>query len=273
MDEIRKIISSALLEDMPNGDITTDTLFKDEMSNARFVAKAEGVLSGIQIAKETFAQVDASVRFDILIQDGQNVKRGDILATVYGKTKSILKSERVALNFLQRLSGIATLTALFVAETNGLKAKILDTRKTTPNLRMLEKKAVKDGGGTNHRMNLSEMAMIKDNHIKAAGSIKNAVKRLKSNIDPNIRIEVEVETIDELKEALDTEADIILLDNMSCRMMAECVRINQGSKLLEASGNMTLDRIKEVAKTGVDFISVGALTHSFDSLDISLKFD
>jgi len=272
MNDIQRIIASALLEDMPNGDITTESLFKNETSTARFIAKSSGVISGILVAKETFLQVDPAVTFEIFKGDGSVVQKGEVIASVSGLSKSLLKAERVALNFLQRMSGIATMTRDFVKEVEGTHALILDTRKTTPNLRVLEKQAVRDGGGTNHRMNLSDMAMIKDNHIKAAGSIKAAVSTVKSKIKPNIQIEIEVESIPELYEALETDADIIMLDNMSCDMMTECVKINHGKKRLEASGNMTLDRIKEVAKTGVDYISVGALTHSYDSLDVSLKF-
>ncbi len=273
MSDISLMIQNALLEDMPNGDITTDTLFKLETSVARFIVKASGVISGVLVAQETFKIVDPTLEFTIYLTDGTHVKKGDVIARVFGLTSSILKAERVALNFMQRMSGIATLTDLFVSQTIGTKTKILDTRKTTPNLRCLEKQAVRDGGGTNHRMNLSEMVMIKDNHIQAAGSITSAVSILKNKIDSSIKIEVEVESIEQLKEALLTETDIIMLDNMSCSMMAECVKINAHKKLLEASGNMTLERVKDVALTGVDYISVGALTHSYDSLDISLKFE
>ena len=272
MNEIELIIHNALKEDMPVGDITTDNLFKDEKSVAHFIAKASGVMSGVSVAYETFKQVDPTVQFNIFLSDGSRVKKGDLIASVSGLSSSILKAERVALNFMQRMSGIASLTDLFVAQTAGTHAKILDTRKTTPNLRVLEKQAVRDGGGINHRMNLSEMVMIKDNHIQAAGSITKAVATLKNKIQSSIKMEVEVESIEQLKEALKTQTDIIMLDNMSCSMMAECVKITAHQKLLEASGNMTLERIKDVALTGVDYISVGALTHSYDSLDISLKF-
>lgn len=272
MDNLLTIIRNALAEDMPDGDITTDNLFHDEHSSAHFIAKAPGVISGIDIAAETFNLVDPTVVFTVLIANGSLVKKGDVIAKVNGLTSSILKAERVALNFLQRMSGIATLTHLFVLQTEGTNAKILDTRKTTPNLRLLEKRAVKDGGGVNHRMNLSEMVMIKDNHILAAKSITNAVKIIKEKVSSSIKVEVEVESIEQLKEALETPVDIIMLDNMSCSLMAECVKITKHRKKLEASGNMTLERVKEVAQTGVDYISVGALTHSFDSLDISLKF-
>jgi nicotinate-nucleotide pyrophosphorylase (carboxylating) len=272
MNEISKIIANALLEDMPNGDITTDTLFTNESSQARFIAKSSGIISGILVAREVFKQIDENIHFEIYKENGTSVVKGDTIAMVSGLTKSILKGERVALNFMQRMSGIATLTAQYVAQTIGTKALILDTRKTTPNFRILEKQAVKDGGGMNHRMNLSEMVMLKDNHIKAAGSITKAVNIVKSKIPSTIKIEIEVESIIELKEALKTPVDIIMLDNMSVGMMTECVLINHGIKKLEASGNMTLDRIHEVAKTGVDYISVGALTHSYSALDISLKF-
>lgn len=272
MDDTLSIIKNALIEDMPSGDITTDNLFHDEESTAHFIAKAPGVISGIDIAYETFKMVDPDINFVIIKPNASIVNKGDIIAVVSGYSRSILKAERVALNFLQRMSGIATLTRQFVLQTEGSKAKILDTRKTTPNLRTLEKRAVKDGGGVNHRMNLSEMVMIKDNHIKAAKTITNAVNIIKEKVSSDILVEVEVESIDQLKEALETKVDIIMLDNMSCDLMAECVKINQHRKKLEASGNMTLERVKEVALTGVDYISVGALTHSFDSLDISLKF-
>lgn len=183
-----------------------------------------------------------------------------------------MKGERVALNLLQRMSGVATLTRKFVKEITNNHTKILDTRKTTPNLRVLEKQAVVHGGGINHRMSLSDQVMIKDNHIKAAGSITDAVRICKSKIDQSIRIEVEVESYDQFMEAIETECDIIMLDNMSNELMRKCVLTNKG-KLLEASGNMTVDRIKSVSETGVDFISVGALTHSYTSLDVSLKFN
>ena len=267
-----ELIRVALYEDMPSGDITTDHLFTDEESQAVMIAKEDGIISGIDVAKETFEIVDESITVSILKANGSRVVKGDIIATISGKTSSILKAERVALNFLQRLSGIATLTSRYVKETSGYSVKILDTRNTTPTLLFLEKRAVVDGGGVNHRFNLSDMVMIKDNHIKAAGSITNAVKIIRKNVHHDVKVEVEVETITQLKEALSTDTDIIMLDNMSCDLMRECVLINQHQKLLEASGNMTLERIKEVSMTGVDFISVGALTHSYPSLDISLRF-
>lgn len=272
MKPIDKIIKEALKEDMPKGDISTDFLFTNEESTARMIAKEEGVISGMSVCLKTFMKVDSKLIFEILRGDSEKVQKGDIIAIVSGFTKSILKAERVGLNFLQRMSGIATMTSLFVEKTKGTKALILDTRKTTPTLRFLEKQAVIDGGGTNHRMNLSTMVMLKDNHIKAATSITKAVEIVKRKVSSDIQIEVEVETIEQFKEAQNTNCDIIMLDNMSTAKMMECVKLNKGNKKLEASGNMTLDRIEEVAKTGVDYISVGALTHSYKSLDISLKF-
>lgn len=270
--EIITIIEGALKEDIPTIDVSSHYLFHDELSKGSFIAKEHGVISGIDVCKETFRQVDESTVFEIHKNNGEEVVVGDIIATVQGKTKSILMSERVGLNFLQRMSGIATMTKAFVEQTKGYKTAILDTRKTTPLLRILEKQAVKDGGGTNHRMNLSDMVMLKDNHIKAAGSITEAVAKVKKELSPNIRIEVEVETLSAFLEALQTDVDIVMLDNMSNELMKECVALNQHKKILEASGNMTLDRISSVCKTGVDTISVGALTHSYKSLDISLKF-
>ncbi|MBU1145494.1 MAG: carboxylating nicotinate-nucleotide diphosphorylase [Firmicutes bacterium] len=272
MNSTIQLIKNALKEDMPHGDISTDSLFKDEISEARLIAKESGVLSGMNICQLTFLEVDPSLEFTVLFKDSCHVSKGEVIALVKGRTKSILKAERVALNFLQRMSGIATLTAKFVEKTKGTNAMILDTRKTTPTLRILEKQAVLDGGGKNHRMNLSEMVMLKDNHIQAAASITRAVEIVKSKIPSSMKIEVEVETIEGFIEALYTPCDIIMLDNMSLENMKKCVSLNQNKKKLEASGNMTLDRIEEVSKTGVDYISVGQLTHSYQSLDISLKF-
>ena len=269
---IDKIIHDALAEDIPTIDVTTDNLFTNQESEGIFIAKEEGVLSGVNIMKRVFEIIDSSIYFKIINNDSTFVENGDVIAIISGKSKSILKGERVALNLMQRMSGVATLTKKFVDEISNNHTKILDTRKTTPNLRILEKMAVVDGGGINHRMSLSDQVMIKDNHIKAAGSITNAVKTVKFKIDQSIRIEVEVETYSQFIEALETECDIIMLDNMSNDLMKKCVATNRG-KLLEASGNMTLDRISSVSETGVDFISVGALTHSYTSLDISLKFN
>lgn len=269
---IDKIITDALHEDIPTIDITTDNLFTDEVSEGVFIAKEDGVLSGIKVMKRVFELVDDSIYLKVINTDGTKVEKGDLVAIISGNSRSILKGERVALNLMQRMSGVATLTRKFVEQVKNNHTKILDTRKTTPNLRMIEKMAVIDGGGVNHRYSLSDQVMIKDNHIKAAGSITRAVEIIKSKVDHTIKIEVEVENYDQFLEAIETECDIIMLDNMSNELMSKCVASNKG-KLLEASGNMTIDRIEGVANTGVDFISVGALTHSYTSLDISLKFN
>ena len=269
--EIDKIIYDAFEEDIPTIDVTTDNLFQDEISEGIFTAKENGVISGIKVMQRVFEILDDTLEIKVINPDGSVVEKGDIIAIISGKSKSILKGERIALNVMQRMSGVATLTRKFVSEISNNHTKILDTRKTTPNLRILEKQAVLHGGGMNHRMNLSDQVMIKDNHIKAAGSITNAVEIIKSKVDQSIKIEVEVETFDQFLEAIQTDCDIIMLDNMSNELMRKCVEYNN-NKLLEASGNMTLDRIKSVSETGVDFISVGALTHSYMALDISLKF-
>lgn len=265
---IKEIIEAAIKEDMPTGDATTDAIFTDEEIVGRFIIKEDGIISGIKIAKEVYTYFEG-IELKFNFDDGDSVKVGDLLGTITGKAKSILKGERIALNIMQRMSGIATTTRKYVDEIKDFKTEILDTRKTTPNLRVLEKLAVKHGGGTNHRFSLSDMVMIKDNHIKAAGSIKEAVKKVKEHND--LRIEVEVENLDMFREAIQEDIDVIMLDNMSNSEMKLAVTLNNGKKL-EASGNVTLERLKGIAETGVDYISVGALTHSYKSLDISLKF-
>lgn len=267
---VDKIITDALNEDMPNGDVTTDNLIpKSHQSKAMLIAKEDGVISGLMIVERVFKLVGGNVNIIFNKFDGDLVKTYDVIATISGDTKTILKGERVALNLLQRMSGVATITNKFVNEVE-VNTKILDTRKTTPNLRYLEKLAVKHGGGVNHRYSLSDMVMIKDNHIDACGSITKAVETIRPKV--NCKIEVEVETLEQFKEALNTQCDIIMLDNMSLDLMQECVKLNNHKKKLEASGNMILSRVKEVSHIGVDFISVGALTHSVKALDISLKF-
>lgn len=269
-DECKKIIENAIKEDMPNGDITTDNIISDSsISTGKFIAKESGVLCGLEYAEYAFKVVGGEVSIKWNYSDSSYVEEGDVIGTITGKTKTILKGERVALNIMQRLSGIATTTREYVEAASG-KCQILDTRKTTPNMRVMERFAVHCGGGTNHRFCLSDMVMIKDNHIDAAGSISEAVNKVYGKV--KTKIEVEVETVAEFREALNTPCDVIMLDNMTRSMMAECVLINDHKKKLEASGNMTLDRIKEVSSLGVDYISVGALTHSPKSLDISLKF-
>ncbi len=271
-ESIIELIKKAIAEDIPSKDISSEYLFENEMSTGQFIAKEAGVISGIDICQEVFRQVDDEIFFEVIKDNGSSVEIFDIIATVKGRTKSILMAERVGLNFLQRMSGVASLTRKFVEKCQGFNTKILDTRKTTPLLRELEKRAVRDGGGINHRMSLSDMVMLKDNHIKAARSIIQAVDLVRLAVGKAMKIEVEVESKEQFEEALRSDCDIIMLDNMSCEMMSWCVLKNKNKKIIEASGNMSLERIRDVCATGVDYISVGKLTHSYEALDISLKF-
>ncbi len=269
---IDNIINTALSEDINYIDVTTDNLVDDNhKSTAYFVAKDDGVLCGIDIALRVFQLVGEGVEAEILIKDGTAVKKGDIIANLKGSTKTLLKGERTALNILQHMSGIATATNKCVKLIEGTNAHIADTRKTLPGLRPLQKYAVTVGGGRNHRYNLSDGAMLKDNHIDAYGSITAAVDALRSKAGHMLKVEVEVRNFDELHEALDCGCEIIMLDNMSYDDMKKAVEITNGCALLEASGNITLENIAEVAKTGVDIISLGALTHSVKCFDISMK--
>ncbi len=255
-------------------DAAADNLIPPEhTSSAYYVAKDSGVVCGIEVAKRVFELVGGNVSFNILMNDGTKVKKGDIIARLEGSTLTLLKGERTALNLLQHMSGIATATNKCVELVAGTNASVTDTRKTLPGLRGIQKYAVTVGGGKNHRYNLSDAAMLKDNHIDAYGSITAAVAELRKHIGHTVKIEVEVRDLDELREALATGVEIIMLDNMSCDEMAEAVRITDGAALLEASGNITLDNIAEVAKTGVDIISLGALTHSVKCFDISMKIE
>ena len=266
------IIKRALAEDINYIDLATDYLLDDEeVSTANFVSKAEGVLCGIDCALRVFTLIDSDVKSEIKIKDGGKVSKGDVIATVTGRTKSILKGERTALNILQHMSGIASETAKYVACCEGTNCSIAETRKTLPGLRALEKYAVVVGGGKNHRFNLSDGAMLKDNHIDAYGSLTNAVAALRAKVGHMVKIEVEVRNFDELWEALNCKADVIMLDNMTTEQMAECVKIAGGKSVLVASGNITLANAAVVARTGVDIISVGALTHSVKAFDISLR--
>lgn len=268
------IIKRAIDEDINYVDVTTDYLIPDDsVSDAYYVAKDTGILCGIEIAKRVFELVGNDVDFNILINDGSEVKKGDIIARMYGSTKTLLKGERTALNILQHMSGIATATNKCVKLVEGTNAHITDTRKTLPGLRRLQKYAVTVGGGKNHRYNLSDGAMLKDNHIDAYGGITPAVSALREKIGHMVKIEVEVRTLDELKEALAAGADIIMLDNMPCDMMKEAVEITSGKVPLEASGNVTIENIRQVAETGVDIISLGALTHSVKCFDISMRIE
>ena len=271
---IDNFIKQALLEDMPYGDITTDSLIEySHQSKAYFLAKEDGIIAGLDVAKRVFHFIDSNLDILTHVKDGELIKKGDLLATIEGRTQAILCGERLALNVLQRMSGVATLTRHFVEKVKPHPVKIVDTRKTTPNFRFFEKEAVRLGGGMNHRFNLSDAVMIKDNHIVAAGGITSAVNKIREKIPHTTKIEVEVETMDMFKEALEVGCDIIMLDNMSLETMEACVALNKGRALLEASRNMSLDRVCEVAKVGVDLISVGALTHSYKALDISLRFN
>ena len=271
--EFDAIIDAALREDMPEGDITSESIIPaDARSEAIFLAKEDGILAGLAVARRVFEKIDSAVEFTGKIQDGAAFHKSDILARLKGPTIALLKGERTALNFLQHLSGVATTTRRFVDSVAGTKAKILDTRKTTPGLRLLEKYAVKTGGGTNHRISLSDMVLIKDNHLRHVGSVAESVRRARVAIRPGIRIEVEAADLAQVRDALAAGADMIMLDNMTLEMMSEAVALAAGRVPLEASGNMSLDRVRAVAETGVDFISVGALTHSARAIDISLEF-
>lgn len=272
LQQIDSIIEAGLKEDINTGDITSNLLIPAESKcTAYMVAKADGIIAGLQVAEAVFKKLDPKMSFKYEVNDGQKIKNGDLICTFTGTYRAILTGERLALNFLQRMSGIATETAKYVEAVKGFDTKILDTRKTVPGLRLLDKYAVKAGGGTNHRIGLYDMVMIKDNHISVAGSISKAVEAIRSNIPANMKIEVETTTIDEVNEALEAGADIIMLDNMDNETMAKAVGIINGKAKVEASGNMSLSRVCEVAATGVDFISIGALTHSVTALDISQK--
>ncbi|OGD11961.1 MAG: nicotinate-nucleotide diphosphorylase (carboxylating) [Candidatus Aminicenantes bacterium RBG_16_66_30] len=266
-------IDAAFREDMPSGDITSESVIPaGSRSEAYFLAKEDGVLAGLPVARRVFEKLDPSIIFIERFREGSAFHQSDKLARVKGPTIALLKGERTALNFLQRLCGIATATRRYVEAVAGTKTRILDTRKTTPGLRLLEKYAVSTAGGTNHRSSLSEMVLIKDNHLRRVGSVSEAVRRARAAVRPGIRIEVEAANLLQVREALAAGADMIMLDNMTVEMMRQAVALAAGRVPLEASGNMTLDRVRAVAETGVDFISVGALTHSAKAIDISLDF-
>jgi nicotinate-nucleotide pyrophosphorylase (carboxylating) len=272
---ILKTISDALKEDVKNGDITTKaTISKSKKATGKFLVKAEGIIVGLEIAKAVFKTVDPKIKFEIKIKDGSKVKYGDVAAIVSGKAQSLLTAERTALNFLQRMSGIATSANNYSEIVKHTKAKVIDTRKTVPGLRTLDKLAVKLGGCANHRIGLYDMFLIKDNHIEVAGSITKAVEAcVKYNKKHRTKFKIEVETknLKEVEEAIKTKADIIMLDNFEIDEMKKAVKIINGKCKVEASGGVNLDTVKAIAETGVDFISVGALTHSVNALDISLE--
>jgi len=274
--QVEQAIDRALAEDVALGDVTTEALIpSDQKGRAAIIARAEGILAGVEVAKAVFLRVDPSLRFEALLQDGAKVRKKDVVAVIEGKAASILKGERVALNFLTRLSGIASETARYVEATKGLKARITDTRKTTPGIRPLEKYAVRVGGGKNHRHHLGDGILIKDNHLAVFRSmglgIKDAIQRARQS--STLKIEVEVGSVGEGEEALEAGADVIMLDNMSIEDMRRVVELVKGRALIEASGGITLDNVRQVAETGVDLISVGALTHSARSLDLSLELE
>jgi nicotinate-nucleotide pyrophosphorylase (carboxylating) len=276
--QVKQFIAQAIAEDLGQGDMTTEALIpKTQQGRASIVAKAMGITAGVEVAKQVFLKVDPELRLAILIEDGAEVKPGDIIAKIEGRVASILKAERTVLNFLQHLSGIASETARYVQAVKGLPVQITDTRKTTPGLRTLEKYAVRVGGGKNHRMHLGDGILIKDNHLAALSrqglSIKEIVTRARQKASPKLKIEVEVKTPQEAVEAVEAEADIIMLDNMGLEDMRQTVQLIKGRALIEASGGITIDRVRAVAQTGVDLISIGALTHSAKALDISLELD
>jgi nicotinate-nucleotide pyrophosphorylase (carboxylating) len=274
LTEVKPIIRRALREDIGDGDVTTlCTVPARALLTGRFIAKEAGIVAGLEVARLTFAMLDESVEFTPHLADGDRVAVGHVMATVGGPGRALLGGERVALNFLQRMSGIASLARSFVTAVQGTHAVILDTRKTAPGLRLLDKWAVRLGGAQNHRSGLYDMVLIKDNHIAAVGGITQAVKRVRARDRRKRAIEVEVKNLAELQEALELTVDRIMLDNMSLDQMREAVRLTGGRVPLEASGNVTLENVAAVAATGVDYISVGALTHSVQALDISLKLE
>lgn len=269
--EVNQILENAIREDIGSGDITTNLLFPcDAECKAIILAKEEGLVAGLPIAEMVFRKLDKDIVWSEEKKDGDKVEPNQVLAEISGSQKAVLTGERVALNFLQRLSGIATLTSRFVKAIHELPVKILDTRKTAPGLRILDKYAVRVGGGFNHRFGLYDEVLVKDNHIKLAGGITRAVNILRERAVTRKRIEVEASTISEVEEALNVGADVILLDNMSPKMIKEAVGLIKGKALIEVSGRLTLENVREIAETGVDFISVGLVTHSSRALDIGL---
>lgn len=277
-EQIDEAVVRALAEDLSAGDATTEALIdKNWPGKAFFLVKSPGVLAGIEIARRTFYKVDPDIRMDILIKDGTSIKRGDVIATVSGSFFNILMAERTAVNFVQHLSGVATETAKLVDAVKGFPVQILDTRKTLPGLRAVEKYAVEKGGGHNHRMNLGDGILIKDNHLEMlmshGMSVKDVVKRVKERAPFRFKIEIEVTNMEEAREAAEASADVILLDNMEIPAMREAVKLVKGRSLIEASGGITIANARAIAETGVNFMSSGSITHSVKALDISLEFE
>lgn len=278
-DTYNQLIRRALEEDLGTGDITSQFTVPEEACGlALIMAKQDGVLAGIDVCREVFLTRDQSLVVETQKKDGDAIELGQVVLTVQGKTRSILAAERTALNFLQHLSGIATITSKYVEAVKGSRARILDTRKTTPGLRQLEKYAVACGGGQNHRMGLWDMVLIKDNHIEAAGGVANAIRKVKESDHGQVKIEVEVQNLSQLEEAMACEPDVIMLDNMKPEVMAEACRMafshparDQGKLKIEASGNVSLENVRQIAECGVDYISIGAITHSAPAMDFSLQ--
>ena len=267
-----RLITMALEEDLGRGDVTTQaTIPSERRARGKITAKADLIVAGLPLVQRILHLVDETAEVHTLVDEGGGMRRGDVAAEMLGNAAALLSAERTTLNFLQHLSGVATLTRKFVDAIAGTKCSIIDTRKTIPGFRLLDKYAVTQGGGINHRLGLDDGILIKDNHIAVCGSVGAAVGQARNRVSALLRIEVECTTLGEVQEALDTKADIILLDNMTTARMAEAVRLVNGRALLEASGNMSLERVREVAETGVDFISVGALTHSVSAVDLSMS--
>ena len=274
--EIDGFIENLIAEDSANNDITTNSIInEDRECSAAIVIKNQGVLCGVHLAERVFMKVDSSTKVHTLFEDGARVSKGDVVLDVKGRARSILAGERISLNLMQHLSGISTLTAQFVDSVKSTKAVIIDTRKTLPGIRKFQKYAVTAGGGRNHRMNLSDGILIKDNHIHLSSidglSMHDIVMKAKENVPHSVQIEIEVETLEQLRDVMKADPDIILLDNMDIEMIRMAVEINNGKALLEASGGVNLNNVKEIAETGVDMISIGALTHSCEALDMSLN--
>jgi len=272
MDQIKHLIKLAIEEDIKTGDITSNNIIpKDKQATAVITSKEQGIISGLEIAELTYKEIDKDLSFEKKVEDGNKVDNKEVIAIIKGNARSILSGERIVLNFLSHLSGVSTTTRKYVDKIRNYKTKILDTRKTTPGFRALQKYAVKIGGAENHRQGLYDMVLIKDNHIKVNGSIKQAVQNIKEKIDPKIKIEVETENLQQVKEALETDINMIMLDNMSLEDMKKAVELINNKFKIEASGGITLNNIEEIAKIGVDYISVGSLTHSFKRLDLSMN--
>lgn len=271
--EIERIIRTALEEDIGLGDVTTEvTVAADSTARAELVAKEDFVLAGIDVAAQVFSFLDSDVKFEKIFVDGQSVRKGEVIAWLKGPASVLLRGERVALNLLQRMSGTATLTARYVAAIEGTSATIVDTRKTVPGLRALDKYAVRTGGGRNHRIGLFDGVLIKENHSAAAGGITESIERARKKLPHTLKIEIETRNLEEVEEALKAGADIIMLDNMTLYDMRKGVEMIDGQALVEASGGVNLERVREIAETGVDIISVGELTHSVKAADISMLF-